>query len=104
MPPEVYIAVGSVLAALVGFVGIWYQVRSLRRENTDQHDENAQKLTELVGSFGDHREAVHGRFDRVDATLEDHHGRLQRLEPKVEQTVREVHLTVVPEDDINRQE
>lgn len=82
---------GAIAALITGaftFVGVVWQSRKIRRENTEQHDEGrvrVENLTDSVLSLHDKQDRTEGKVDRLTGEVADVKDRVGNLEkPRVD--------------------
>jgi len=65
--------ISSGLVGGLALVGVIYQARKSRNVNTREHEENAQKLTEISRNVTDIRDKVDHVNDRLTDHIANHH-------------------------------
>jgi uncharacterized protein Yka (UPF0111/DUF47 family) len=57
----------------LALIGVIYQARKSRNVNTAEHEQNAQKLSEIAQNVTDIRDKVDGVNDRLTDHIANHH-------------------------------
>lgn len=57
----------------LALIGVIYQARKSRNVNTAEHEQNAQKLSEIAQNVTDIRDKVDGVNDRLTDHIASHH-------------------------------
>jgi hypothetical protein len=65
--------ISSGLVGGLALIGVIYQARKSRNVNTAEHEQNAQKLSEIAQNVTDIRDKVDGVNDRLTDHIASHH-------------------------------
>lgn len=65
--------ISSGLVGGLALIGVIYQARKSRNVNTAEHEQNAQKLSEIAQNVTDIRDKVDGVSDRLTDHIASHH-------------------------------
>jgi len=65
--------ISSGLVGGLALIGVIYQARKSRNVNTAEHEQNAQKLSEIAQNVTDIRDKVDGVNDRLTDHIANHH-------------------------------